>query len=923
MKREFSTTLLVAFFLVLLPFQTVLAEHPDEDMSFTEPHTGVDFPVGWFDGHYGADEIHIHFRVIYPAMEDGESANMAGNGPFSWVQFFGDDGENIEDYMQLSTLLAQRGHIVVVHLGVSDATDFAETLTNIQTGYEYMTMLNESTDVIMGSFGQIDLNHWGLGGHGHGAASAYGVLPFWNERSGTPGAQPPRAVFGLGADFSSWDSDEHWTTLAPSGWSIEPATPSTGLFITGTLDGVAEFNEVTAVLGASDELGWHAMQLLGANHYQFQDSTSFTEGFGDEDASITQEEQHQRSVEHVVPYLGVMLHGDHESFRSAFNRPNAPNTLSDPNSYIAEDLRASHFVNILNQTLAPANTTTFNTQDTVNWRVDWSLRNGTSPAQIPSEWLVEIECTVTGMSPAEGSMTSSNQAECLFPMADVAPGPHVMEMQIRVEGAPTTVQQAFTRTDAPLMFTSPVPFIDVEQRSSVEVDAAVFASDPDGQGVIFIEAELNGGAIGNFSTSISSSGSKLIVYHTAPGEYVDGADVRLKIRATGDGVTDEGEVEAMIRVVPVDDPVVLTDTVPSQTLIEDGDSKTIVLGNYVEDPEGEVLIASVLGETQGTSGPVGFSIIDGVLTITPLPNMNGASVLHLLVGDGVNPAVELDVPLYIEPINDPLIVNTSFWNVELDEDASIALNLSDMAWDLDGDVLFWTIEDGSANVNVVRAASQIIVSGEVDFAGFDTNVYLNVSDGQNTQSGIMNITVVNQPDAPVVTIKELTPVDDRSGGLMWWVYDPDGSVPSEANVSVNGSMLANLSHSCSFDESTSTNRCLTFLEYPAEANGTVQIRVAVMDGDLGTESASYLTVNLSKAVTNVPPPPNTDSADGAFPLTTVGLISGAAVILIFLVVFIARRQDSDPMAQLTTEEHAEQSMESSSGGLLARAHSKR
>ena len=922
MRQNFSAFFLT-FLLALMPLQSVAEVHPSESADFEEVHTGPDYPVGWFDGHYGEDGENIHYRLIYPGMEDGESANMAGNGPFTWIQFFGDDGEELEDYMQVSTLLAKRGHIVVVHLGVSDATDFDRTLTDIQTVYEYMVMLNESNDVIMGSFGQIDLNHWGLGGHGHGAASAYGVLPFWNERSGTPGAQPPRGVFGLGADFSSWPAGEHWTTLAPSDWSVDPAIPSTGLFITGTLDGVSEFNEVTDVLGASDQLGWHAMQLLGANHYQFQDSTSFTEGFGDEDASITQEEQLQRSVEHVVPYLNVMLHGDHDSFRSAFNRPDSVNTPSDPNAYIDENLAGSQLLTEVSQTFAPTNTTVFSTQETVNWRVNWTLRDGTPPANISSSWTTEIECNIIGMPSSVGSLTVTSEAECLYPMADVAPGPHVMQMQIRVEGAPMTLQQAFTRTDAPLVFTSPVPFIDVEQRSSVEVDAAVFASDPDGQDVIFIEAELNGGAIGNFSTSISSSGSTLIVYHTAPGEYVDGADVRLKIRATGDGVTDEGEVEAMIRVVPVDDPVVLTDTVPSQTLIEDGDSKTIVLGNYVEDPEGEVLIATVLGETQGTSGPVGFTIIDGVLTITPLPNMNGASILHLLVGDGVNPAVELDVPLYIEPINDPMIVNTSFWNVELEEDASIALNLSEMAWDLDGDVLFWTIEDGSANVNVVRAASQIIVSGEVDYAGFDTNVYLNVSDGQNTHSGIMNITVANLPDAPVVTIKELTPVDDRSGGLMWWVYDPDGSVPSEANVSVNGSMLANLSHSCSFDESTSTNRCLTFLEYPAEANGTVQIRVAVMDGDLGTESASYLTVNLSKAVTNAPPPPSTDSADGAFPLTTVGLISGAAVILIFLVVFIARRQDSTPMAQLTTEEPAEQSMESSSGGLLARAHSKR
>ena len=51
--------------------------------------------------------------------------------------------------------------------------------------------------------------------------------------------------------FSSWDEGNHWTDLAPEGWTVDVAQPSTGLFITGTLDGVAEFNDVTAVLNGN------------------------------------------------------------------------------------------------------------------------------------------------------------------------------------------------------------------------------------------------------------------------------------------------------------------------------------------------------------------------------------------------------------------------------------------------------------------------------------------------------------------------------------------------------------------------------------------------------------------------------------------------------------------------------------------------
>lgn len=901
--------------------QPSLAVHPQEDQEFSEVIQGPDLPVGWITGH--VDEGSAHMQVVYPAMADGEGEDMAGNGPFPWIQFIGDDGEDIEQYLLLATSIAERGHIVVVHAGVADATDFEDLLSAVQLGYQMMTILNESNTEVMGSYGQIDLDHWGLAGHGHGAAAAYGVLPFWNERDATPGAQPPRAIFGLGADFSSWENGAHWDSLAPEDWDVDVATPSTGLFITGTLDGVASFNDVTSVLNVSDQLGWHAMQLLGANHYQFQASSSFFESLSDEDASITQEEQIARSAAHIVPYLDVTLKGDHSSFRSAFNRPSDANILSDSNAYLEENLAGSAMIIMGNQTFAPENRSSFNTSETVNWRVEWTMRDGSSFDELPDSWAVEVECAVIGMASTVGSILSNGMAECLYPMADVAPGAHTFQLQIKVEGAPSLLQHAFNRTDAPLEFTSPVPFIDVEQRGSVIIDASLFAFDPDGQEVQFAESELVGGAVGNFSTSISSSGDTLTVFHTAPGEYVDGADVRLKIRAA-DGLLDEGEVEAKIRVVPVDDPVVITDSVPVQDMVEDGPSISITLADYVTDPEGEVLMASVTGETQGPYGPVNFAISEGVLTLTPRLHMNGASVIHLLVGDGVNAPVELDVPLYVEPINDPMTVNTSFWNIELLEDDAVAVNLSEMAWDLDGDVLFWTISDESSNVEVLRAASQIIITGSMDYSGYDNSVFLNVSDGTSTYDAVLNITILGLPDAPAVTIKELNAVDERSGGLMWWVYDPDGVIPSEASISINGTMLENLSHSCSLDVSTSTNRCLTFLEYPSDVNGVVEIRVAVVDADLGMESVDYLTINITGGGVAAGPVVQTDESGGTLPLTAIGTIGIVLLLIVFVIVLLGRRQSSGQVTEFATDEvpAASEPNTGEAGGLLALAKAK-
>ena len=62
--------------------------------------------------------------------------------------------------------------------------------------------------------------------------------------------------------------------------------------------------------------------LSGANHYQYQDTSSFLEDFNDGDASLTQEEQIDHAMEHILPYFDLTLRGDHSKFREAFNREN-------------------------------------------------------------------------------------------------------------------------------------------------------------------------------------------------------------------------------------------------------------------------------------------------------------------------------------------------------------------------------------------------------------------------------------------------------------------------------------------------------------------------------------------------------------------------------------------------------------------------
>ena len=100
MDLRLRTMCLLVLLGLLSPSLTglVSANHPAEDQSFTTPHSGIDFPVGWEDLTYftgsGFTTVQRDYRLLYPAMTSGEGADMAGNGPFPNVQFLIDTGES-------------------------------------------------------------------------------------------------------------------------------------------------------------------------------------------------------------------------------------------------------------------------------------------------------------------------------------------------------------------------------------------------------------------------------------------------------------------------------------------------------------------------------------------------------------------------------------------------------------------------------------------------------------------------------------------------------------------------------------------------------------------------------------------------------------------------------------------------------------
>ena len=929
-RKQLVCLFVLIGFLIPSLSAVVSAENPSEDRNFTEPHTGTDFPVGWDDLQLGVFEDQVEIRLVYPAMSSGEGKDMAGNGPFPYIQFFVDSGESSDSYMDFTSRLAQRGFIVAVHSDSYTSTDFDEVLEQTIKVHTQLGKLNNSSGVIGGSFGQFDLLHWGLSGHGIGAAAAYGIYPFWMNSSVHNETQPPRGIFGLGIDFSDWNG-MHWADFMPAGWIHSPASPSAGLFLTGTADEIYTSNDATSVLSQGDNFAWQMMEVLGADHYQFQDSTSFLEGFGDGDASLTQDEQNTIAADHVISYLDLTLRGSHEAFRHAFNRPVGPNVVSDSDAYLVENLDDSDFLLINHTSFVPNSNATFGPQITVNSFTDWSLRDGRTYGELPGEWTLDVECRILGMDLSNGSFDSNGTAHCVFPMQDVAPGPHTAQVKIFVEGAASVHTFEFFRTDAPILTVDPVPEIEVVERGSTSIDASLFGSDPDGQDLFIIASELIGNSSADFSIEVSQDKRTMTINHLAVDEVVNGTQVNLTLRAGGGGVIDEVQITSNISILLLDDPAVKIADVPMQNLIEDGSSITLKLSDYVEDPEGGLLTATVVGASEDTYGPVSFLFTDENITLTPLLNANGASVLHLLVGDGTNAPVELDIPLYVEPVNDGIFINDSAWSFSVVEDEGFYLNLSDLASDVDGDNLFWTIESTSQSVDVTRSFSQFIITPILDFSGFDNLTSINVTDGTVTIIRTLNITVTPSPDAPILTLQELNLIDSTAASLQWWVYDADGVMPNSTEIQVNGTVLENLSFSCVFDATDLTNRCLSMLPIPSSHNGTVEVQVTVYDEEMNLAITDSLSVNMTPTEPVVLPP--TVEADGIGSLGVTLVVSLSLIILIVLLSIILALRKGDkttpelPMVEVEQvveqeEEEENPSRPNNGGGLLARAQQK-
>jgi hypothetical protein len=599
---------------------------------------------------------------------------------------------------------------------------------------------------------------------------------------------------------------------------------------------------------------------------------------------------------HLNPYLDVTLRGDHSLFREAFNREQDLFNASDQDSYVEDDLGESHLLLLKNTSVNPTNVTQFSRYDTFSVQSNWSLRDGSIWSELPSSWQIDVECGIDDLQQSLGIIDSEGIAICDFQVENIAPGQHVAYMRIFVEGAPSTTEFEFTRGNTPLVFMTPLPEILVPERGEVHLDSNLIAMDPDGQEIFVMSATISGGNVNNFSVEVDSDGRGITVFHNVEGEFIGGAEVDVTVRSGGQGVIDENQTTLEIMVIPYNDRVVLTGTVAMQNLIEDGPSVLVNISEYAYDPEGEPLLASINDATSGQAGPVGFTFSNGILELTPLENANGATVLHVRVTDGGSEPVEVDIPIQVEPVDDAVIANQTMWDLELIEDESLSFDLTQFAWDIDGDQLVWQTSPVSSDssLSVVVSGNQMIVSPSNDVNGLNQLHWLNVSDGNSDFSKLLSVNITPVPDAPILTLYDVNIIDDTAVSLAWWIFDADGTDAPDPVIKADDILLENLTHSCIIDQSDGKYQCVTMLLIPENHDDNVTLRVAILDPDFSSEFVSYSNIMYNQTTIQDSIEETSDN-EGLSSGVIIGIIGGLVVLILILFLFI-RTSSNSPTA---------------------------
>ncbi|GLR05784.1 hypothetical protein GCM10007906_33720 [Vibrio hyugaensis] len=356
-------------------------------------------------------------------------------------------------------------------------------------------------------------------------------------------------------------------------------------------------------------------------------------------------------------------------------------------------------------------------------------------------------------------------------------------------------------------------------------------------------------------------------YTFAPNENFNG-DVNFSFDVS-DG-TDTVSANIDVSVTPVDDAPVSGNL--AYSVDEDGSIRLSQeqLLSQASDVEGDDLTATGLtvdGNATVTQND------DGSFTITPDENFNGDIDISFDISDGTN-TVQATADLTVNPVNDLPVPQDQQFSVE--EDGTLQFTDADLlagATDIEGDNL--TVEDvsydGGDGILTDNGNGTYTFAPNENFNG-EVNFSFDVSDGTDTVSANIDVSVTPVDDAPV------------SGDLAYSV-DEDGSIRlsqeqllSQAS-DVEGDDLTATGLTVDGNATVTQNDDGSFTITPDENfNGDIDISFDISDGTNTVQATADLTVN---PINDLPVPQDQQFSveeDGTLQFTDADLLAGATDI---------------------------------------------
>lgn len=373
---------------------------------------------------------------------------------------------------------------------------------------------------------------------------------------------------------------------------------------------------------------------------------------------------------------------------------------------------------------------------------------------------------------------------------------------VAVTDGTATVTQSFVITvtavnDAPVI-TSTAPTSATED---LLYTYAVAANDVDGDALTY--------SLTTAPTGMTISAAGVISW--TPENGVEGADVVVDV---SDGT--ESDTQSFTIVVNATNDAPAIDQGESTALTTDEDaSQTLAL--TATDIDGDSLSWSV---TSGAAN--GEASVDsaGLVTYVPAADFNGSDTFTVQVSDSeLTDSILINVS--VSPVNDaPVVAEGDAVSITTAEDTRQSLTLN--ATDVDGDSLSWSIAAPAASGSAAVSAGVVSYTPAAGYNGSDSFTVA-VTDGTDTVTVQVNVTVTAENDAPVIdqASASISTSEDTQGSVTLSASDPEGTSLNWTISSAAANGVANVSASgvVTYDPA------LNF-------NGSDSFTVMVSDGDL-------------------------------------------------------------------------------------------